>query len=200
MVITGYQWLSTHQPIRRCWPGSANTYAELQAGSNRYLAAHGHHSGKTHRTTSSGSVRSVFIYQCVPGYEEHQRAALSQPRWKSWPWRIRATAAGPCARSLYAKPKSLPQHPQLEGYSLRRVCSAASALCPHIEALISAPWLFSPSSSVWFLFSRQFVVSFLPLFVFGRTRLLLLRDREQEGQGSRCGYTRKSPISCCRLS
>lgn len=104
------------------------------------------------------------------------------------------------APSLYAKPKSLPQHPQLEGYSLCRVCSAASALCPHIEALISAPCLFSPSSSVWFLFLRQFVVSFLPLFVFGRTRLLLLRDREQEGQGSRCGYTRKSPISRCRLS
>lgn len=51
---------------------------------------------------SSGSVRSVFIYQRVPGYEEeHQRGVLSRPRWKSWPWRIGATAAaGLCARSL----------------------------------------------------------------------------------------------------
>lgn len=38
------------------------------------------------------------------------------------------------AQSLSAKPKSLPQHPKLEGYSLCRVCSAASALCPHIES------------------------------------------------------------------
>lgn len=42
---------------------------------------------------------SVFIYQCVPGYEEHQRGALSQPRWKSWPWRIRANRRG-ALRSL----------------------------------------------------------------------------------------------------
>lgn len=143
------------------------------------------------------SVKREFIYCCGPGYEQHQRKALSWPSWESWPCRIRATTPGPCARSLYAKPKSLPQHPQLEDYSLCHVCSAASALCPHIEPLISAPCLFSPSPPVWFLFFHQFVVSFLPLFVFWRTRLLLLRNREQEGPRSRCGCMRKSPI--CRM-
>lgn len=78
---------------------------------------------------------------------------------------------------------------------LRWLCVGVS------NPLVPAPWLFSPSFSVWFLFFQQFVDSFvLCLALEEHVRRFQWID-SGEVKGSRWGgYLRKSCVSCCIVS
>lgn len=118
--------------------------------------------------------------------------------WKWWSCRIPVLTLGSCSHSLPGEPKSLPQHPWREDYSLGHVCSAALALCRRIEPSCSCfQTVFSLSCCLVSLLTAvcNFICS-----LFGFQRAFQRIDGAEVKRLRTGSYLRKSHVSGCIVS